>query len=213
MVELEVEVTGETATVAINEGNEVTYEPTTGSFEVPKTNTEPIMVELEVQGQPTTVTLEAGNEVTIDAETGTFTTPPDNPTPVVVLVGEEEITVDPGEAAKFVDIDIRPGSDDNLINLGSNGNIPVAIFSTDTFDATTVDPLTVTLADAQVRVKGKGVAQASQEDVNGDGLTDLLVHVDTEGLQLTVGATSTTLEGFTFGGQLIKGSDVVTVVP
>ena len=148
MVELEVEVTGETATVAINEGNEVAYEPTTGSFEVPKTNTEPIMVELEVQGQPTTVTLEAGNEVTIDAETGTFTTPPDNPTPVVVLVGEEEITVEPGEAAKFVDI--RPGSDDTTINLGSNGNIPVAIFSTDTFDATTVDLLTVTLADAQV---------------------------------------------------------------
>ncbi len=50
-------------------------------------------------------------------------------------------------------IDIKPGSDLNSINLGSNGTIPVAIFSTVDFDATTVDPLTVTLADASVKVK------------------------------------------------------------
>lgn len=102
MVELEVEVTGETATVMVNEGNEITYEPTTGTFEVPDTNTEPIVVELDVQGQPSMVTLEAGNEVSIDAEEGTFTTPPDNPNPVVVMVGDEEITVEPGETSRLL---------------------------------------------------------------------------------------------------------------
>ncbi len=59
-------------------------------------------------------------------------------------------------------IDIKPGSDLNSINLGSNGTIPVAIFSTVDFDATTVDPLTVTLADASVKVKGKGTALAGE---------------------------------------------------
>jgi len=54
-----------------------------------------------------------------------------------------------------VSIDIKPGSDVNSINLGSNGTIPVAIFSTVDFDATTVDPLTVMLADASVKVEGK----------------------------------------------------------
>lgn len=42
-----------------------------------------------------------------------------------------------------VTIDIKPGSYPNSINLGSNGNVLVAIFSTEDFDATTVDPLTV----------------------------------------------------------------------
>ena len=70
-----------------------------------------------------------------------------------------------------VDIDIKPGSDPNSINLGSNGNVPVAILSSADFDATTVDPYTVTLAGAEVSLKGKAqTPMASVEDVNGDGL-------------------------------------------
>ena len=53
-------------------------------------------------------------------------------------------------------IDIKPGSFPNSINLGSGGNVPVAICSTLDFDATTVDPLTVTLASAPAKLKGKG---------------------------------------------------------
>jgi len=72
-----------------------------------------------------------------------------------------------------VDIDIKPGSYPNSINLGSNGMIPVAILSSPYFDATQVDADTVALAGAGVAVKGKGnKLLASQEDVNGD---DLLV--------------------------------------
>ena len=37
-----------------------------------------------------------------------------------------------------VNIDIKPGSETNTINLGSKGNVPVAILSTTVFDATTV---------------------------------------------------------------------------
>jgi hypothetical protein len=112
-----------------------------------------------------------------------------------------------------VNIDIKPGSDPNSINLGSNGNVPVAILSTADFDATTVNPATVTLADAQVNVKGNGTLLADQEDVNGDGLTDLVVHITTAGMGLTDGDTEAVLTGETFDGQAIRGSDWVRVVP
>jgi len=111
-----------------------------------------------------------------------------------------------------VDIDIKPGSYPNSINLGSNGNVPVAIFSTDDFDATTVDPLTVILAGASVRIKGKGTPQASASDVDEDGLLDLIVHIDTSALQLSGTGTDAILEGETFDGQKIRGVDTVRIV-
>ncbi len=110
-------------------------------------------------------------------------------------------------------IDIKPGSDPNSINLGSNGNVPVAILSTPVFDATTVNPATVTLADAQVKVKGNGTLLANVEDVNGDGTTDLVVHINTAGMSLTDGDIEAVLTGETFDGQAIRGSDLVRVVP
>ena len=97
-----------------------------------------------------------------------------------------------------VAIDIKPGSFPNSINLGSGGTVPVAIFSTSTFDARTVDPTTVTLAGAQVALKGKGTLMSSVKDVDGDGLLDLVVHVQTEALQLSDTDTEAVLEGKTF---------------
>jgi hypothetical protein len=91
--------------------------------------------------------------------------------------------------------------------------VPVAILSTTDFDATTVNPVTVTLADAQVKVKGNGTRLANPEDVNGDGITDLVVHITTVGLSLTDGDIEAVLRGETFDGQAIEGSDSVRVVP
>lgn len=112
-----------------------------------------------------------------------------------------------------VAIDIKPGSFPNSINLGSSGTVPVAILSSATFDATTVDPATVTLAGAAVRLTGKGMPIASFRDVNGDGLTDLVVHILTDALHLSCGDTEAVLEGRTFDGQAIRGSDTVRIVP
>lgn len=113
----------------------------------------------------------------------------------------------------WVSIDIKPGSFPNSINLGSGGTVPVAIFSTASFDAMMVDPLTVTLASAPVRLKGQGTPQASFQDVNADGLLDLVVHVSTEALQLTETDTEAVLEGATLDGTHIRGRDTVRVVP
>lgn len=114
----------------------------------------------------------------------------------------------------YVDIDIKPGSYPNSVNLGSHGVIPVAILSSADFDATQVDPTTVALAGAEVAIRGKGKALAHQEDVNGDGLLDLVVKVETESLdpgQFQGGYAE--LTGETFSGDLIVGSDEINIVP
>ena len=115
--------------------------------------------------------------------------------------------------AVTVSIDIKPGSYPNSINKGSGGNVPVAIFSSSTFDATTVEPESVTLASAPVKLKGKGTPMAATEDVNGDGLLDLVVHVDTETLQINETDTDAVLEGKTTDGTPIRGIDSIRVVP
>jgi hypothetical protein len=112
----------------------------------------------------------------------------------------------------FVRIDIKPGAVPNTINLGSNGVVAVAILSSATLDATTIDPLSVTLAGASVALRGKGTTMTSIVDVDGDGLLDLLVHVSTNALQLTDTDTQAMLTGTTFAGTAISGTDTVRVI-
>ena len=111
-----------------------------------------------------------------------------------------------------VAIDIKPGGYPNTINLTSNGVVPVAILSSATFDATTVDPITVTLAGAGVRLKGNGTPIASFQDVNKDGLLDIVVQVETSALVLTDTDVNATLQGKTKTGQRFKGQDTIRVI-
>jgi hypothetical protein len=118
-------------------------------------------------------------------------------------------------AVKLVDIDIKPGSYPNAVNLDSQGIIPVAILSSPSFKATTVDPDTVVLGGANVAVRGKAnKSMAHQEDVNGDGLPDLVCQVETENLDPGVLQTGyAILTGKTYSGQPIQGKDKVKIVP
>ncbi|MCH8148088.1 MAG: hypothetical protein IH987_08875 [Planctomycetes bacterium] len=110
-------------------------------------------------------------------------------------------------------IDIKPGSDPNSINLGSHGVVPVAILTTGEFDATTVDPDTINLAGASIALRGNGRRLlASYEDVDDDGDDDLMLHIETENLQLETGATEAILTGKTFDGQDISGMDTIVIV-
>ena len=155
----------------------------------------PTGMSIDLQGNIWT-TGSFSNTVDFDPGPDTFNlTPVDGPDVFVSKLAQQQP----------VEIDIKPGSDPNSINLGSNGTVPVAILGSATFDATTVDPVTVTLADASVKVRGKGTPMAAEEDVNGDGLLDLVVHVETDGLALTEGVTEAVLEGETFDGVSIRG--------
>jgi hypothetical protein len=132
-----------------------------------------------------------------------------------------EVTVDPPDGQSFelitVSIDIKPGTNPNHINLGSYGVLPVAILSSDTFDATQVNPDTVSLAGAGVAMRGKGNKYlAHEEDVNGDGLLDLVVKVETENLNLYESQDGfAILTGSTSGDNPIpiQGQDEIVIVP
>lgn len=120
----------------------------------------------------------------------------------------------PGTNVEQVEIDIKPGSYPNTINPGSNGLVPVAILSSEDFDATTVDPTTVELAGATVAVRGKAnKSMTHEEDVNGDGLTDLVVQVENQSFNDLGAGGTVELTGTTFGGEDIVGYDEVVIVP
>ena len=106
-----------------------------------------------------------------------------------------------------VTIDIKPGSDPNSINLKSKGVVPVAILTTEDFDASDVDPTTVVFA-------GATPVRWASCDVDGDGDMDLLLHFKTQELrELDAFSTEATLIGATLGGTAIQGTDSVNIVP
>lgn len=103
-----------------------------------------------------------------------------------------------------VAIDIKPGSFPNSINPRNNGVIPVAILTTPTFDAATVDPATVRFGFAQAPA-----VQFAQEDVDNDGDVDLVLHFNTQDTGIKCGDTQSTLTGKTFTDDFITGADSV----
>jgi nitrous oxidase accessory protein NosD len=113
-----------------------------------------------------------------------------------------------------VEIDIKPGSDPNSINLSSAGVVPIAILSTATFDAATVDPDTVSLAGAKVRMVGKSNKYlCHDDDVNQDGLIDLVCQVQTVQLLIEEGESTAVMEAKTYDGITLRGEDTIRIVP
>jgi formylglycine-generating enzyme required for sulfatase activity len=103
-----------------------------------------------------------------------------------------------------VDIDIKPGSDHNPVNLKSKGVIPVAILTTESFDASTVDGSSVEFAGASA-AHGDG----HLEDVDGDGDVDWIGHFKTQDVSIASGDEEAALAGTTVDGMEVEGSDVV----
>jgi beta-glucanase (GH16 family) len=91
-----------------------------------------------------------------------------------------------------------------LCNQG-NGVVPVAILTTDSFDATTVDHNTVRFGDAAEthRDKKTGEARRHEEDYEGDGDIDLVFHFRFEETGYDCDTAQPTLTGETFDGQII----------
>ena len=108
-----------------------------------------------------------------------------------------------------VAIDIKPGSVPNSINPGSQGEIPVAILTTDPIDAGSVDPTTVRFGRSGTEA---APTHSAIEDVDGDGDFDLLLHVNTQKTGIRCGDTSAALTAHRLGGQPIGGSDTINTV-
>jgi hypothetical protein len=127
----------------------------------------------------------------------------------------DDLVLQNGESTLAVTIDIKPGSYPNPINPRSQGSLPVAILSDGEFDATQIDVTTLSLLGAGVATRGRQERYlAHEDDVNGDGLLDLVCQFESRYLdlgQLVDGWA--TLTGVTDGGQEFEGWDEVTVVP
>jgi len=108
-----------------------------------------------------------------------------------------------------VAIDIKPGETPNSINPRSGGVILVAILTKPTFDATTVEPLSVRFGpNGAMESHGRG----HLEDADGDGDLDLVLHFRTRETGIQCGDTSAFLTGKTQSGQAIKGTDSIETV-
>jgi hypothetical protein len=104
-------------------------------------------------------------------------------------------------------IDIKPGGYPNSINLNSPGSVPVAILTTTDFDASTVNPTTVTFANAPP-------IRWEMKDVDHDGDTDMLLHFNTQDLNLDKNSREATLTGKTDDEMdIVVGTDSVNIVP
>jgi hypothetical protein len=115
-------------------------------------------------------------------------------------------------------LDVRPGSAENRLNLGSNGVLPVAVLTTPDFDAGRVDVSDLSrlrLGDAAgtARVSPQRYAYA---DADGDGDLDLILFFSVRELResgaLTAATAAVTLTGLEVDGTAFVGTDAVEVV-
>ena len=109
------------------------------------------------------------------------------------------------DTALLVDI-IVSGS---VCNNG-NGVIPVALLTTDNFDALTVDHNTVRFGNAAETHQDKktGEAQRHEEDFEGDGDLDLIFHFRAEETGYLCDSTQFTLTGQTYSGKpIVSGGE------
>ena len=112
-----------------------------------------------------------------------------------------------------VEIDIKPGSSKNCININDHGVIPVAINGSQSFDVHQVDTSSLQLALLAVRVKGNGLPQCGYDDWNNDGQVDLICHfmdVSTDWESVNGEAI---LTGHLLDGTFFQGSDTACLVP
>jgi parallel beta-helix repeat protein len=110
-------------------------------------------------------------------------------------------------------IDIKPDSYPNIIPINAAGVIPVAIFSSSTFDVTGIDPKSIYLEAAGVKLTSKKeTALCHEEDINSDESIDIMCQIMTDELQIVVGQSNAILQGETYTGNLIRGEDFIKIV-
>jgi len=117
-----------------------------------------------------------------------------------------------------VAIDIKPGSDVNPIQPSAKGTIPVAVLSSIDFDAVSIDPESLTFGctgveDSLARRGVHGKPNCQVEDVDGDGLLDLVCHFEIVACEFAEGDTFGVLRGITMNGTAFEGIDAITITP
>lgn len=116
-------------------------------------------------------------------------------------------------AVQQINIDIKPGGGTVApINPKSRGGVPVALLSSDEFDALKVDVRSLTFGstgdEQSLQRCGKG-----GEDVNGDGRRDLVCHFENQAAKFSATDIEGVLKGKSAGGMMFEGRGLLKVVP
>jgi hypothetical protein len=109
----------------------------------------------------------------------------------------------------MVTIEIKPGANPAPINPRSAGVTPVAILTTSTFDATTVDASTVRFGKTGTEA---APVRSTLQDVDSNGTLDMVLQFETQHTGITCGDTSASLTGKTKSKVAFRGSDVLVTV-
>jgi hypothetical protein len=120
--------------------------------------------------------------------------------------------LDLGPHIEEVSIDAVPRNPANTIPTGPRGVTPVAILGSGNFSPDSIEYTSLRFADAPVRYADDGGPMVSRWDVNGDGLTDLVVQIESDSMRLGPGDTFAVLRGSTPHARVV-GFDRVRIVP
>lgn len=115
---------------------------------------------------------------------------------------------------RMVNIDIKPGSEPNCININGHGVIPVAILGDASLDISTIDPTSLKFGGVAVGIRGRNGPQCGVEYVNADQYPDLVCHFEDDPSNWSPGDNATaSVFGSLFDGRQIAGFDSICLVP
>src|SRR5262245_12352897 len=104
-----------------------------------------------------------------------------------------------------VDVEVLPNASVKSAKQTARNIVRLAILSRDDFNALKVDPSTVTFAGASVALDANGKYSVLSEDVDGNGLVDLVVTFARGALQVGAEPTKVDFRARTFDGVSIEG--------
>src|SRR5262249_16427911 len=162
-------------------------------------------VEANLFATPNRLTLSNNGVLAVASEGELFPHDPGNKIFDFVIAFDQNANFD-SELCYSVTIVVKPNSSTKPINRNAKGKLPVAILLTADFDATT-------FLGADIQIAGVSPSHVAIQDVNGDGLDDLVCQFSIPSLKsagaLDVGDTELILDAVLDddNGSCIHGTD------
>lgn len=114
---------------------------------------------------------------------------------------------------RMASIDIKPGDEDNCVNINGAGVIPVGILGSDALDVFDLDPYSLRFGGMDVRIRGKKGPLCHTDYVDGDNYLDMVCQFEDDPSQWLPGIGEATVMGAKYDGTLFQGTDTICIVP